>query len=107
EQLAIAADLIIAGEKIDGLAILQNVAQEIGAHAAAGEDADRILVGRWIVACILQGLPGAFEKDAVLRIGELRLSRVHREEGRIKFPTPSSTERARTKFGSSRTLRSK
>ena len=79
------ADLERAGEVLDGLSVAADVVQEIGVHAATGEDADRASIGCRVVASILQRLPGAFEKDAVLRIGQRRFTIAHVEKSRIEL----------------------
>ena len=79
------ADLKRPGEVLDGLAVATDIVQKVRVHAATGEYADRASIGCGVVAGVLQRLPCAFKKDAVLRIGQRRFPIAHVEKFRIEL----------------------
>ena len=74
DQRRIGADLEVAGEVLDRAAVAADIVEKVRIHAAAGKDADGALIGGGIVAGVFQRLPRAFQKDPVLRVGQLRLA---------------------------------
>ena len=62
-----------------------NLLKKVSTGAASREDRGRLGVGQRIVARIFEGLPAAFEKHTVLRIGYLRFFRSHAEESSIEL----------------------
>ena len=85
DQDRIVADLKRAGEVLDGLAVAADIVQKVRVHAATGENADRASISRGVVAGILQRLPRAFKKDAMLRIGQRRFPVAHVEKSRVEL----------------------
>ena len=79
------ADLKRPSEVIDGLTVAADIVQEVRVHAATGEYSDCAPISRGVVPGVLQGLPCAFKKDAVLRIGQRCFSIAHVEETRIEL----------------------
>ena len=57
----------------------------IGADAAAGIDADQAVETLGVVTGELEGLPGAFQEESVLRVHQLRVARRVAEEGGVEL----------------------
>ena len=58
--------------------------RQVRAERSAGDKTDRALESLRVVACLLERLPHALEKEALLRIQDLRLARREPEEGRVE-----------------------
>src|SRR5581483_7080351 len=69
---------------LDCASILTDMLQEVSVDAGAAEDADRTFERARVVAGALQRLPGALEKQPMLRIRQLRLALIHPEKFRIE-----------------------
>src|SRR5262249_44209076 len=80
QQHWIRADLVIAREFLEGLAIAADMLEEVSIDAASAEDADGPVESAGIATRALQRLPGTLEKHTVLGIRQLRLARIHPEE---------------------------
>src|SRR3984957_11113524 len=80
EQQGITSHLIAAGELFDGAPLAAHIVEQIGVDARPGEYADGARIGRRIVAGVLQSLPRAFQKQAMLRVRQLGLFGIHAEE---------------------------
>ena len=68
----------------NGVAVRQQVVRVIIIARLAGKDADAAGIVLRYVPGVLQGVPGNFHNDAMLRIIELRLTRCHVEETGIE-----------------------
>jgi hypothetical protein len=66
------------------VAVRQQVAVEVLAHAHAAEDADEAAVCFRVVAGVFQRLPAVFEEEANLRLHPLGLARAEVEEGGVE-----------------------
>ncbi len=84
-QNRVAAHLEGAGELLQRAAVPANIVEKVSVHAATGEHADRAFIGGRIAPGVFQRLPGAFQENPVLRIGQLRLSGVHAEEAGVEL----------------------
>src|SRR6185369_17850534 len=58
--------------------------EDVGVGPRSGEHADRPRIPLGVVAGPLQGLPRALEKQALLRIDDLGLTRAETEKGRVE-----------------------
>ena len=65
---------------IPGALARQEMEQEIGAGRRPGEETDRPVMADWVVAGVLQRLPGALQKHPVLGVEDLRLPVVDAEK---------------------------
>ena len=65
----------------------QQMTDQIGRRAATTEDADGVVVLRTCtqIACVLQRMPGRFQKQALLRIEQLGIARRETEQRRIEL----------------------
>ena len=75
EVLVVAQHDLIGAHRPCGLGIRCNMLQQVPVHAGAGIDADGEAIGPIPPSRVLQGLVGAFEEHALLRVDELRLAR--------------------------------
>lgn len=64
--------------------IAADIALEIGVSASAGKDSNLTRIRQRITPGIFEGVPGAFQKQAMLRIGDLRLAGRHAEKGGVE-----------------------
>ena len=55
-------------DKLFGVPVRHQVVHQVAAGGATGEDSDRTLVGRGVVAGILEGMPGGLQEQALLGI---------------------------------------
>ena len=62
----------------------QDVVHQVGVHAGRGINPDGPRIARGIVARVLQGLPGALQENAVLRVRDLGIARAVAEEGGVE-----------------------
>ncbi len=62
----------------------RQIVQQVGVHAGAGIDPDGSPVVARAISRRLQGLPGAFQEQTVLRVGDLRVPRRETEEARVE-----------------------
>ncbi len=96
--------LVDAGRR-QGLAGGEQVEQQVGVGAGAGEDADRPRVAARVVAGVLERVPGALEEEPVLRVQELRLARREAEERGVEavgvgdHPLGADVARLRQRLG--------
>ena len=54
--------------KLFGVSVRHQVVHQVAACGTAGEDSDRAVVGRGVVAGILEGMPGGLQEQALLGI---------------------------------------
>jgi hypothetical protein len=81
----VAADLKLRDELRERAGLRADVVEEVGVQAGAGEDADAAAEARGIEGSVLQRVPGTFEKDAVLRVGQLGVARGEAEKRGVEF----------------------
>ncbi len=72
------------GKGLQDLRIVLDLPEDVARHAGPGEDTDRPRTIPDLEAGVLQRLPGAFEKDPMLRVGHLGFARVEAEETRVE-----------------------
>ena len=81
----VAADLKLRDELRERAGLRADVVEEVGIQAGAREDADAAAEARGIEGGVLQRVPGTFEKDAVLRVGQLGVARGEAEKRGVEF----------------------
>lgn len=81
----VAADLKLRDELRERAGLRADVVEEVGVQAGAGEDADAAAEAGGIEGGVLQRVPGTFEKDAVLRVGQLGVARGEAEKRGVEF----------------------
>ncbi len=78
------ADLIGAGHIFEPLSVRQQMIEKVSIEAAPGVDRDLARKSGGVVTGAFQSLPGDFQKDPLLRVGQLRLARQEIEEAGIE-----------------------
>src|SRR6266511_3939967 len=73
-----------AEQSLNSLAIGAQIVEQIGVEAQSCIHANQTRIAFRLIACIFQCLPGAFQKDPMLGIHELRLFRLHAEKASVE-----------------------
>src|SRR6185369_5014430 len=84
EVLVVAQPHLQAPGQAGRLGVAEQAVEEPGALAGAGVDADGAGGAGRVAAGVLQGLPRAFEEDALMRIEDAGLARADIEEGGVE-----------------------